>query len=295
MKIKELLSNIDNSVLTEESKSEISKVFEEVVSEQVTAQLNEKVEVAVNLALVEQDESHEAQLGQILEAIDADHSTKLQKMVENVDKEHTKKLEGIVGHYEQLLGEESKKLVTSLQTDISNFLDLTLDDLLPKDMLKEAVANTKATRKLKKIQEMVSVDEDFINESIREALDDGREQIESLRENMNTVLKENVRLSASNSKIGSELIIERKTKNLKDEKRLFVEQTFKGKSVDYVEENFDYALKMFERREQEVSKVEKVQVLTESVAATVDTPKEKSNVETTNEFAHVSEYVSGLE
>ena len=204
MNIKELLSNIDNSVLTEESKSEISKVFDTVVSEQVESTLSLHVEQA----LLEQDESHSTQLTQILEAVDADHSNKLKKTITKLDEEHTNKLEDIVKHYENLLNEESKKLVNSLQTDISNFLDLTLDDMLPKNMLKEAVANTKAAKKLKQIQEMVSVDEAFIDNHIKEALEDGRKQIESLRGELNGVLKENVRLTTEKGKLGSELIIE---------------------------------------------------------------------------------------
>jgi len=295
MDIKEILSNIDNSVLTEESKSQICDVFEKVVSEKVDTELEGKVATAVETALQEQDDAHASQLTSLLEAIDADHSKKLKKIVTKVDEDHTVKLADVVKKYEDLLGKEAKSLTESLQVDISNFLDLTLDDLLPKNMLAEAVANTKATEKLAKIQELVSVDEAFISEHIREALSDGKEQIESLRSDLNEVLKENVKLGAEKSKLGSELVLERKTTSLPDGKKLFVEQTFKGKSAKYIEENFDYALQMFEKREEEAIETEKSQVLVES--NDVDTPPEptqiinESSVETN---PHMSEYVSGL-
>lgn len=295
MDIKEMLSNIDSSVLTEESKDQICAVFDTVVTEKVEAGIEAAVSVKVETALLEQDEAHASQLSKLLEAIDEDHSAKLKKFVSKLDEDHTAKLEDVVKKYEDQLSREAKALTESLQIDISNFLDLTLDDLLPKNMLAEAVANTKAAEKLAKIQELVSVDESFINEHVREALQDGKEQIESLRNDLNGVLKENVKLGAEKAKATSELVLERKSKSLPDGKRLFVEQTFRGKSAKYIEENFDVALQMFERREEEAIATEKVQIISESTE--VDTPKvaveilQESSAETTS---HMSEYVSGL-
>jgi len=294
MDIKELLSNIDNSVLTEESKTQIQEVFEQVVSERVESAMQERMPLEIEASLQEQDESHSTQLSKLLEAIDKDHSEKLKKIVSRVDEDHAKKLEDVVSHYENALSEEAKTLTESLRMDVSNFLDLEIDKLLPKDMLAEAVTNTKAVSKLKKIQELVSIDEDFINQHIREALEDGRAQIEALRSDLNTALKENVRVSTEKNKFSSELVLERKTQSLPEEKKLFLEQTFKGKSPSYISENFDYALKMCERREKEVIKEEKAQVLEESVAKTIDTPKEESIVSPQVD-PHMSEYVSGLE
>lgn len=295
MDIKELLGNIDNSVLTEESKAQICDVFESVVSEKVGLQVEERVSTEIQKALEEQDESHASQLTKLLEAVDTDHSDKLKKIVSKIDEDHTAKLDAVVEKYEDLLSKEAKSITESLQTDISNFLDLTLDELLPKNMLKEAVENTKAAEKLQKIQELVSVDEKFISEHIREALEDGKGQIETLRNDLNTVLKENVKLGAEKSKVSSDLVLERKTNSLPSEKRLFCERTFKGKSASYIEENFDYALQMFERKETDAIKAEKTQIINESVSTKVDTPKvtEESNTDS-SEYSYISEYVSGL-
>ena len=295
MDIKELLKNIDNSVLTEESKTQICDVFEQVVTEKVESQVEERVNLQVESSLKEQDESHSKQLTQLLEAIDADHSAKLKKIVSKLDEDHTTKLADVVKKYEHQLSKEAKSLTESLQTDISNFLDITLDDLLPKNMLSEAVQNTKAIEKLAKIQELVSVDEAFIDNHIKEALKDGREQIEGLRKDLNEVLKENVKIGAEKSKIDSELVLERKTKTLPEGKKLFVEQTFKGKSAKYIKENFDYAMQMFERKETEAIETETAQVLEESVATEVDTPEVKKQSSTDKEYSYISEYVSGLE
>lgn len=295
MDIKELLSNIDSRVLTEESKSQICDVFETVLTEKVEAQVTERISEAVDTALQEQDESHSVQLTRLLEAIDKDHSNKLKKIVTKIDEDHSAKLADVVTKYEDLLSKEAKALTESLQVDISNFLDLTLDDLLPKNMLAEAVANTKAAEKLAKIQELVSVDEAFIDNHVKEALQDGKTQIEELRNELNEVLKENVKLGAEKSKLGSELVLERKTASLPDAKKLFIEQSFRGKSAQYIEENFNYALQMFEKREEEAIESEKAQVIVESKE--VDTPAEKTQIieeSSVERNPRMSEYVSGL-
>lgn len=297
MDIKEVLSNIDSDVLSEDSKSQICDVFEKVVSEKVEFEVESRLSEAVEAKLVEQDEAHASQLKQLLVAIDEDHSAKLKKLVTSLDEDHTAKLDEIVEKYENLLSTEAKALTESLQTDISNFLDLTLDDLLPKDMLSEAVNNTRATEKLRKIQELVSVDEAFIDNHVREALMDGKEQIEALRGELNEALKENVKLGAEKNKIGSELVLERKSSSLPEGKKLFLEQTFKGKSASYINENFDYALQMFERREQDAMEAERSQLINESVANMVDVPAETTVIEesSTDIDPNMSEYVSGLQ
>ena len=292
MDIKQLLSSIDSSVLTEESKTQICNVFEQVLTEKVETQVTERVSIEIASSLKEQDEAHASQLTKLLEAIDADHSKKLKKIISKIDEDHTSKLDDVVTKYEDLLSKEAKSLTESLQTDISNFLDLTVNELLPKDMLSEAVQNTKAAEKLAKIQELVSVDEAFIDEHVREALEDGKDQIESLRKDLNEVLKENVKLGSERSKLGAELVLERKTQKLPREKKLFLEQTFKGKSASYIDNNFDYTIKMFERKEGEIIKQEKAQIIVES--ASVDIPEEKRESVVDND-PRMSEYVSGLE
>lgn len=294
MDIKQVLANIDSSVLTEESKAQISDVFEQVVNEKVESAIQDRIALEVEASLQEQDESHTSQLGKLLETIDMDHSKKLKKLMARVDEDHSTKLNDIVKHYESLLTEDAKALTESLEVDISNFLDLAIDELLPKNMLQEAVSNTKAAQKLQKIQELVSIDEAFIDKHVREALEDGKAQIELLRNNLNEVLRENVKLGIEKGKMGSDLIIERKTNSLPTEKKLFVEDTFKGKSASYIEENFDYALKMFERRENKAIESEKVELIKESVATSVDTPRVELNTDT-SEDSYVNEYVSGLE
>jgi len=289
MDIKELLKSIDSEILSEDSKAQIQQVFETIVTEKVQTLVTEKVQVA----LQEQDDSHATQLQQLLEAIDEDHSAKLTKLVQRLDEDHTAKLQDVVKHYETTLSEDAKALTESLSNDISNFLDLTIDELLPKNMLGEAVANTKAIEMVQKIKEIVSFDPEFINENIKEALVEGKQQIETLRKDLNTVLKENVKLSTDRLRFEAELILEKKTATLPADKRAFITESLKGKSAQFINENFDYALIMFERKDNDSRQAEKNVIINESVARTVDTPKTRG-AEKPNTNSNMAEYVSGL-
>ena len=288
MDIKELLKSIDSEILSEDSKAQIQQVFETVVSEKVNGIVTEKVQSA----LEQQDADHAVQLEKLLSVIDEDHSAKLTKLVQRLDEDHTAKLQDVVKHYEQTLSEDAKNLTESLSNDISNFLDLTIDELMPKDMLSEAVANTKAVEMVGKIKEIISFDPEFVNENIKEALIEGKQQIETLREDLNSVLKENVKLSTERSRFEAELLIEQKTAQLPTDKRAFIAESLKGKSADFIKDNFDYALKMFERKDKESRQAEKDVIINESVARTVDTPKNRSAEPASNSI--MTEYVSGL-
>lgn len=294
MDIMELLGKIDDSVLGAESKKQIQEVFESVVTDKVTAIISEKVNSAVAEALEKLDDSHAKQLEQLLETIDEDHSAKLTQLVQRLDEDHTAKLQDIVTRYETTMTTDAKKLTEALSMDISNFLDLTLDEVLPKDMLKEAVSNTRALDTLAKIKEIVSVDPEYINENIKEALIEGKSQIDALRKDLNEVIKENVKLSAKSSKMESELVLERKVSAFPAEKRQLLAESFKGKSAEYINENFDITLKMLDRKTKEEREQEKNFIISESVARTVDTPKDRGAVKSSSPNSYVEQYVSGL-
>lgn len=294
MDIMKLLGSADQNLLSEESKKEIQAVFEQVVNEKAEELAKSLIDEKVNAALEELDESHTAQLEKLLVAIDEDHSEKLTKLVQKLDEDHSAKLQNVVEHYENAMTEDAKKLLESVRTDISNFLELTLDEVLPKDMLKEAVENTRAKETLAKIREVVSVDPDFINENVKEALVEGKKHIDTLRKDLNEVIKENVKLATEKSKAEAELILERKVASLPSEKRKFLTEAFKGKSPSFITENFDVTLKMVERKQKEERETEKNFIITESVARSVDIPKVRGAEKKSTTNSYVEEYVSGL-
>ena len=293
MDINELLNKIDNDVLSEESKTQILDVFKQIVESKVEEAVDEKV----LSALKEQDESHAKQLTQILEAIDKDHSEKMKKIISKIDEEHTEMLKSIVEKYEGMLTEEAKSVFKTLSKNVNDFLEISLDDVLPQDLLSESVKNTVALSKLEKVKEIVGIDETFINSHVKDALIDGKAKIEELQEQLNKVLKQNIKVSKEKAKFEKELIIEQKTKGLSSEKREFIIENFKGKDAKAVKENFDYVLKLYEKKEEQLANTLKEAALKESESLKVDTPEEKILEENnaSEKHSYVESYVSALD
>lgn len=294
MDINTLLAGIDNEVLSEDSKTQILDVFKQIVESKVEEVVDEKVQTA----LKEQDESHAKQLKAVLEAIDKDHSEKMKKLLVKIDEDHTEMLKSVVAKYEGILTEDAKKVYKTLSKNVSDFIDITLDDVLPENLLAEAVENTRAIDKLERIKELVGIDEQFINTHVKDALIDGKEKIEQLQEKLNNTLKQNIKLGKEKAKYEKELLIEKKTKGLSDEKKKFILESFKDKDAKAVKNNFDYVLKLYEKKEQELAETLKEEAVKASKSLQVDTPKEileeQTNV-SNKEYSYVENYVSALD
>lgn len=268
-KIQELLEQVGKDVLTSESKKAIAEAFDSAVAE-VAA---ERAKLEVQNAITQIDEEHTAKLEKLLEAVDADHTKKLKMVVEKIDLDHTEKLKTIVKRYEKMLNEEAKKFRNDLVEKISTYMDLTIDRTIPEKSIAEAVENTSARKMIDEIKKIVTVDEDYITENIREALVDGKKQIDGLRNEVNEVLKENIKLNNQIKQANAALLIEKKTAHMPKEKREFVQKTFAGRSPEYITENFDYVVGMFNREQKEAKELIVESAKQSAVARDVDTPK----------------------
>lgn len=294
-KIEDVLSQIGQGVLTEES----TKMLAEAFSEAVEVAVKEKVTLQVEQALKTLDEEHSNALEHLLEKIDNDHSNKLISVVEKLDKDHTEKLEYLIGDQKKKLYEDAKTFKSNLVTQISNYLDVYLDKAVPADQLKEAVENKRAQKILSEMKQILALDEQFVNETIKEAVQDGKATIDTLKQELNEAVKHNIELSQNFKVAQSELILERQTANFSKEKKDYVLRVLSEKNPEYITENFDYVVKMFEKDDEEKS-----QLLAESekkssrvLVEKFDTPKiikESNSSEASPTGEDVVGYLSAL-
>jgi hypothetical protein len=201
MDIKTILQEKFKEHLSESSLNDIVAAFESVVQEKVsTAQAeliatneaileqkaNELAEqraaLQVESALLRIDEEHSAKLQHLLESIDADHTAKLQNFIDVVDADHTAKLQNVLRAIDEkhagMLEQVVEKYETALQTEavqykdklieeVSNYLELYIEKLIPTQQISEAVENIQARRIVDQIRELVSIDEHLINSEIK--------------------------------------------------------------------------------------------------------------------------------
>ena len=248
-KFAEILKQVDESVISEETAKAITEAFESAVEEKVNARFTLEMESALS----KQDEDHATKLQKLLEAIDTDHTDKLQKVVNALNENHTEKLKNIVAFYRKAINEKANKFSNKIVSEISNYLDLYLDKNVPNLQLEEAVKNTYARKQLDKIKELVGIDPDYINESVKSVVSKGKSKIDELSEKLNEAYKENHALFEKLKINETAVILEKKTKGMPTSKKEFILNLLNDKDSSYIEENFNYVVEMFERGEEEKS------------------------------------------
>ena len=270
-RFEDIISTIDNGILNEESKKSIVEAFEVAVNERVES----KAKIEVEEAVKQLDESHATKLQTLLEAIDQDHTNKLKKVLCKVDSDYAEKLQQVIEKYENMVQHEAITFRDQLTTEMSNYMDMYLGKMLPQEQITEAVENTQAKKIVDRIKELVSVDEDFITDTIRGALQDGKSKMETLSHELNEAIKTNIQINQDLKKTTAALILEKLTSDFDDSKKKFMVRVLSEKSPEEIKENFDYVVEMFERDE-----ATEVEVITESAKRQVhlkskvfDTPK----------------------
>jgi hypothetical protein len=239
MKITDLLNEEVVSVIGEESLVAIQEAFEK------------KVELTTEAALISQDEVYAEKLDQLIQAIDKDHSTKMKRVVEAVDADRTQKLLKVVNKYERALNEDSATFKKQMVGAVSAYLDEFLEESISKEDLATAVKNKSAYNVLEKLRGVLAVDSVLMKESVQEAVLDGKTQIDNLQSENSKLKKQLSSLQESFNNIRVNALIEEKISNMETEKKSFIRKTLKDKSFDFVNENFDYVSRLFDKKEKE--------------------------------------------
>lgn len=265
MDIKKQLKKVTKELLTEETLNEIQASFEKAVEE--------KAKLQVASELIKQDEDYAGKLKSLLEMIDTDHTKKLKKVVKAIDENHSAKLQNIVKKYKSALVNEASSFKNTIINDVSTYLDAYVDEALPKAQINEAVKNKKAQIVLEQIKDFLGVDTAVAKKAVKSAIIDGKKQIDEANQKLEALQKEHKVLAEKYNQISSDLILEKKTSSLTDKKKDYINRIMKGKSAEFINENFDYALNLFDKNETERLHELKESAIKQSVSTEVDVPQ----------------------
>lgn len=240
--ITNILKEATNDILTEESLQMIEEAFNTAVEE--------KAAIHVEKALTEQDESHAGKLEKLLEAIDTDHTQKLDKVIQALNENHAQKLIQIVEKYETTINEEADSFKGDLVNNISEYLDVYLEEKLPVEQVQEAVENKRAQGVIQNLREALGVDLALAQDTIKSAVVDGKEQLDKSTEANKVLAEQNEKLTSELIKARSHILLEEKTQDLADNKKQYMFKVLGGKSEKFINENFDYTLNLFDVTEE---------------------------------------------
>lgn len=285
-KVTEVLKTAAKDILTEDVLKEIESAFNESVEQ--------KVKLHVEKALLEQDEDYSKKLETLLEALDTDHTNKLKMVVEALDADRTKKLQAVIEKYETALNNEASEFKNTLVEQVSKYLEAYLDEKLPLSDINEAVKNKRAISVLEEIRKLLSVDMALANDNIRDAVIDGKQKIDEAAKQLEDASKKVEQLAEENKKLRADLVLEQKVSNLEDDKKSYMKKMLGKKSAEFILENFDYTLKMFEKTEEERLVSLKSEALTEIASTEVDRPVIEEKVENVEADPAFNLYMSEL-
>jgi hypothetical protein len=289
MDFKSILKEQFKDLITEETLTAVHEAFEAAVNEKA----KQRAELAVEAATTMIDEDHAAKLETLIESIDADHTAKLQKLVETIDfdhaqklkavltkidEDHTGKLEAVIGKYETTLKEEAESYRTRLVDEISNYMDLYLEKVVPTTQVNEAVENIRSRKILDEVRKLVGINEEFINGEIKDALIDGKTTIDSLKKELNEALIANTAFNVKLQNAEAKILLEEKTKDMPESTKAYVSKLLRGKSPEYIQENYQYVVEMFEKETSEQVEDAKERAASRIVEA-VDRPESEPLVE----------------
>jgi uncharacterized membrane protein YheB (UPF0754 family) len=292
MDLSSILKNIDSNILNEETATAIAEAFKSAVEEKVSS----RVTLELESALSKQDEDHALKLENLLEAIDTDHSAKLETVVKAINESHTGKLAKLVEYYRGALNEKAESFSNKVVEELSNFIDLYIEKAIPQTQLEEAVSNTTAKQQLEQIKQILSFDPSSLNEDVKSLISQGKSKIDELQTQLSESYKENLTLSEQLTHAKSSLLIEEKTKGMRSAKKNFITKILSDKNPEYISENFNYVVEMFEREDKETaaSLVEEAKESSISKGAKVPVATVVSESAKTEVNSPVSGYLTAL-
>ncbi len=234
-----MLTDDVKQILSEESINAIQTAFQS------------KTDLLIEAALVEQDTLYAEKLEQLMTAIDVDHTKKLRKVVEAVDRSNAKKLLKVVNRYEAEINSKAKEFKTAIIESVSSYLEEYIDEAIPAEAILEATKNRTATTVLQNLRKVLAVDSALMSESVKGAVVDGKNQITELSDKVAKLTAENNIIKENYNKVKANLILENKTSHLTAKKKDYLKKVLGDKSPKFIEENFDYTLRLFERKDQD--------------------------------------------
>ena len=288
--LKSIFESVDKEILSEDTLKAISSLIEE----KVNAKAQERVELEVENAVKTQYEKFKTVSEKAIAAIDADHTNKIKMVVNAIMEDYDQKLLTVHEGYKNLIANTAIKHRDTLVESVDEFLDLYIEKSIPKQEIEEAAKNQYALKAIEEARKILGVDEKYIKSNIKEALVDGKRQ-------MDTLLKENEELKKAKMIAESKKVLAEKTANLPVETARFVRSRLEGKSAKFIKENFEYVMDMFGRQEQKAKRsallsekktyiVDRNRVADEIIKESENKPKNQSNPQNPMEDL----YLSGL-
>jgi hypothetical protein len=249
-------------LLKEATKDSLSDESLQTIQEAIGAKANEAVSDATSkhslkleAALAKQDTEYATKLKTLLEAINSDHTAKMKMLLEGQDAKHTEMLQSLVSKYKGQYLAECSKFKDELVNKTDAFFDIVVEDAIPKKELAEAVENTRYRHLVEHIGKVIGIDKIKHDEIVKEGIVDAKSQIDTLAEQVKGLEVEKSKLLREQVGISRSKLLAEKCEGLPKIKKTYLKKVLGTKSIDFIKENFDYTLELYDAEENSATDV----------------------------------------
>ena len=268
MDIKDILKESTQDVLSEDNLQQLQEAVEEKAKEIAKNEYELKLEAA----LAKQDAEYAEKLEAFLEDIDEDHTAKMQTLVEGISQKHFGMLQNIIKKYKADYFTECAAFKDDMVNKIDKFFDIVVEEQIPVKELQEAVENVRSKVVLEKIAELIGIDKIQQNKLVKEGLVEAKTEIDSLIEENEKLKVDRKKLLSEKIRVDRKDLLSEKTAGLPKVKREYINKVLGNKSLDFINENFEYTLALFDAEEGESNEILKEQATkqTKTISENID-------------------------
>lgn len=230
-------------------KEDVREFISDDTLDAIEEAIQNKTELAVQVALEEQDEIYAEKLDRLMKSMDKDRTVKMKKLLEAVDKDKTAKLVKVIKKYEREQDQDIKNFKKQIVESVGAFVDEYIEESIPTEDFKDAVRNKTAMNVLENLRKVFSIDLAVMKESVANPIMEGKKEIDTLRKKVDELEKTNKLLKEEKEKNEVRLFLEGKTSKFSDTKKKFIHKTLGDRSLQFIESNFEYAVRLFDKQE----------------------------------------------
>jgi hypothetical protein len=282
-KLKAILESVDpkQEIFTDEMQESLISQLDEKINEKVEAartelmekhadkleELNTEHTKVLEEKLTEQDTDHASKLEKLLEDIDTDHSQKLEMVLEKKDAQHTEELEKLKEDIDTEHTEKLEKVLEHLDTDattkltqvkefyestyeddiinsLSDFLDTYIEKHQPEAVVVESTKLDRLEKMFESMKELLVVNDEYVHTEIKEALEDGKSQLDEKDAKIDELMMEKIKLNKKIKKFEADKLLGEKTKNMDEIEKSYILTQFAESSVEEIENQIDKGIQV---------------------------------------------------
>lgn len=243
--IKDLLPPVLTEALGEDKLNVLQAEFTRLVE----AKVQERVELAKDCQRVALDEEAKQKLERLIVKIDEVHKAEFMKAYNVIVEDCANEIDKVKRYYKESVKKESNKFKKQLIESIGKMIKEQVSKVVPFKAIKKAVKNTTAVSVLESMKQLLAIDKAAALETCRKPFMESVKVMDRQGKKLRMLSEENANLRKQivESEKDTFYAERQKTLHLNEDALNFVKRTIGSASLDYIKENFSYALEQYKK------------------------------------------------